>query len=238
MAWDRDEPIALVLEYNGPTPQPLFVMGRARRHRGRPARRDPPATGLRRGAATSCCRPIETAYRVDPGPTMVRMWVDQARFRPYPAIGPATPAGRDRRPQPALPARLRVVAPARDGRRRRLLRDAGQRPAGRRRRDPRHQPRRPPGGRRQRPDPRRLPRPGVRHGRHRRGHRRAAADLRRRSCSTSAPTTRPRSTPTGGWATAEHVRFEERLVHRLGSPWPDLTSPLRRLFSRKETHRR
>ena len=33
----------------------------------------------------------------------------------------------------------------------------------------------------------------------------------------------------------EHVRFEERLVHRLGSPWPDLAAPLRRLFTRKET---
>ena len=33
---------------------------------------------------------------------------------------------------------------------------------------------------------------------------------------------------------AEHVRFEERLVHRLGSPWPDLAGPLRRLFTRKE----
>ena len=32
----------------------------------------------------------------------------------------------------------------------------------------------------------------------------------------------------------EHVRFEERLAHRLGSPWPGLTGPLRRLFSRKE----
>ncbi len=28
VACERDEPIALVLEYNGPTPQPLFVMGR------------------------------------------------------------------------------------------------------------------------------------------------------------------------------------------------------------------
>ena len=33
---------------------------------------------------------------------------------------------------------------------------------------------------------------------------------------------------------AEHVRFEERLAHRLGSPWPDLAAPLRRLFTRKE----
>jgi ribosomal protein S18 acetylase RimI-like enzyme len=35
----------------------------------------------------------------------------------------------------------------------------------------------------------------------------------------------------------EHARFEERLIHRLGSPWPDLTAPLRRLFTRKETPR-
>ena len=34
---------------------------------------------------------------------------------------------------------------------------------------------------------------------------------------------------------AEHLRFEERLVHRLGSPLADLAAPLRRLFSRKET---
>ena len=34
---------------------------------------------------------------------------------------------------------------------------------------------------------------------------------------------------------AEHTRFEERLIHRLGSPWPDVTASLRRLFTRKET---
>ena len=33
----------------------------------------------------------------------------------------------------------------------------------------------------------------------------------------------------------EHVRFEERLVHRLGSPLADLAAPFRRLFNRKET---
>jgi predicted GNAT family acetyltransferase len=33
---------------------------------------------------------------------------------------------------------------------------------------------------------------------------------------------------------AEHVRFEERLAHRLGSPWPDLTAPFRRFFNRRE----
>jgi predicted GNAT family acetyltransferase len=36
----------------------------------------------------------------------------------------------------------------------------------------------------------------------------------------------------------EHTRFEERLIHRLGSPWADITAPLRRLFTRKEIDRR
>ena len=37
---------------------------------------------------------------------------------------------------------------------------------------------------------------------------------------------------------AEHAQFEERLIHRLGPPWADITAPLRRLFTRKETDRR
>jgi predicted GNAT family acetyltransferase len=31
----------------------------------------------------------------------------------------------------------------------------------------------------------------------------------------------------------EHVRFEERLIHRVGAPWPGLGS-LRRLFGHRE----
>ena len=31
----------------------------------------------------------------------------------------------------------------------------------------------------------------------------------------------------------EHVRFEERLIHRLGPPWPAF-GPLRRLFGHRE----
>ena len=76
--------MSLVLEYNGPTPQPLFVMGRP----------DGIATILRDvirpRAAYAAMRPdvlgaVEGSYRVDPGPEMVRMWVDRAHFRPYPA---------------------------------------------------------------------------------------------------------------------------------------------------------
>src|SRR6185503_20028064 len=84
IAYDRDAPIALVLEYSGPTPQPLFAMGNE----------DGIAAILRDlirprvayvAAPTTVLPAIETAYRVDPGPSMVRMWVDKAQFRPYPA---------------------------------------------------------------------------------------------------------------------------------------------------------
>jgi ribosomal protein S18 acetylase RimI-like enzyme len=33
---------------------------------------------------------------------------------------------------------------------------------------------------------------------------------------------------------SEHVRFEERLAHRLGSPLADLAAPIRRFFHRRE----
>ena len=84
MAWDGDLPIALVLEYNGPTPQPLFAMGR-----------DDGVTAILRdlirprvayvATPPTLLPAIQTAYRVDPGPSMVRMWVDRTTFRPYPA---------------------------------------------------------------------------------------------------------------------------------------------------------
>src|SRR6476620_3212847 len=84
MAWDGDAPIALVLEYNGPTPQPLFVMGR---EDGISAiLRDIIRPRVAYLAAPATVLPaVESAYRVDPGPSMVRMWVDRAHFRPYPS---------------------------------------------------------------------------------------------------------------------------------------------------------
>ena len=36
-------------------------------------------------ARTAMLPAVEAHYRVDPGPQMVRMWVDRAQFRPYPA---------------------------------------------------------------------------------------------------------------------------------------------------------
>ena len=84
IAIENDDPIAVVLEYNGPTPQPLFTMGR-----------EDGVTAILRDlirprvaylAASATLLPaIQSAYRVDPGPSMVRMWVDRTTFRPYPA---------------------------------------------------------------------------------------------------------------------------------------------------------
>ena len=79
-AYDGDEMVAVGLEYTGPTPQPLFVMGRT----------DGIAAVLRDvirpRAAYIAARPemlpeIEAHYRVDAGPQLVRMLVDRAHFK-------------------------------------------------------------------------------------------------------------------------------------------------------------
>jgi RimJ/RimL family protein N-acetyltransferase len=78
------EPVAVVLEYGGYAPQPLFVMGEPAgisailRDVIRP--RAAFAAMLRESLPA-----VEELYRVEPGPPMVRMWVDRASFRPYPA---------------------------------------------------------------------------------------------------------------------------------------------------------
>ncbi len=80
---------ALVVEYGGPSPQPLFVMGRG----------DGVAAILRDvirpriafvAALPDSIRAVERHYRLDPGPQMVRMWVDADRFEPVtdPGIEP------------------------------------------------------------------------------------------------------------------------------------------------------
>jgi len=79
-----DEIVALVLEYAGLSPQPVFVMGRADGIEA--ILRDlirPRAAYV--AALAESLPAVETSYRVDTGPKMVRMWVDRATFRPYPA---------------------------------------------------------------------------------------------------------------------------------------------------------
>jgi len=73
--------VALVLEYGGPSPQPLFIAGR---DDGIDAvLRDV----IRPTIAYVACLPanlatVERRYHLEPGPQMVRMWVDKARFKP------------------------------------------------------------------------------------------------------------------------------------------------------------
>ena len=77
-AYDGDELIAIGMEYTGPTPQPLFVMGRPDGISA--VLRDvirPRAAYI--AARTMMLPAVEAHYRVDPGPQMVRMWVDRAR---------------------------------------------------------------------------------------------------------------------------------------------------------------
>jgi ribosomal protein S18 acetylase RimI-like enzyme len=83
VAVDGSDVVAVALEYNGIAPQPLFVMG------------DPDGVTavlrdlIRPRAAYLAALPehlerVSTIYRIDPGPQMVRMWVDRASFMPTP----------------------------------------------------------------------------------------------------------------------------------------------------------
>lgn len=75
---------AVVLQYAGLAPQPVFVMGE---NAGIAAiLREvirPRAAYL--AARTEHLTAVASIYRVEPGPPMVRMWVDRTTFRPYPA---------------------------------------------------------------------------------------------------------------------------------------------------------
>jgi ribosomal protein S18 acetylase RimI-like enzyme len=228
-----EEVVSLVLEYNGPTPQPLFVMGRAD---GIDAiLRDvirPRAAYI--AMLPESLRTVEGHYRVDPGPPMVRMWVDRTHFRPYPATVSrllSVDIGDLNRlyqlgfaswlPSSALDEGvyygIRVNG--------QLVAAAGTHVVS---------------------PTARLAVIGnvLTHSDYRgRGFATAVtgavtAELLR-TCDQVVLNVRSDNPPALNayrrLGFTEHVRFEERLVHRLGSPWPDLAAPLRRLFTRKET---
>ncbi|MFL5756603.1 MAG: GNAT family N-acetyltransferase, partial [Chloroflexota bacterium] len=81
IATHGDDVIAVGLEYLGITPQPLFLMGR---NEGISAiLRDvlrPRAAYV--AAQTAALPAVASQYRIDPGPLMIRMWVDRSTFRP------------------------------------------------------------------------------------------------------------------------------------------------------------
>ena len=76
-----DELISVVLEYGGLTPQPMFVMGRSD---GITAiLKDVVRPRAAYVAAKSESIPaVAEHYRVEPGPEMIRMWVDRSTFQP------------------------------------------------------------------------------------------------------------------------------------------------------------
>jgi ribosomal protein S18 acetylase RimI-like enzyme len=231
-AFQDDRMVAVVLEYSGMTPQPMFVMGR---DEGIDAiLRDlirPRAAYL--AALPENMPAVETHYRVDPGPPMVRMWVDRARFRPYPSdvrrLLPADIGELNRLYQLGFASWLPSSAIAegvyygiRAGGR--LVAAAGTHVVS--------------------PESRLAVVGNVlTHVDYRgRGYATAVtgavtAELLR-SCDQVTLNVRSDNPPAlqayRRLGYVEHVRFEERLVHRLGSPWPDLTAPLRRLFARRE----
>jgi ribosomal protein S18 acetylase RimI-like enzyme len=235
LAMDDDAPVALVLEYSGPTPQPLFVMGRLDGIEA--VLRDLIRPRVAFVAAPPDVLPaVATAYRVDPGPSMVRMWVDRERFRPYPAtvqrLLPVEIGDLNRLYQLGfatwLPAStiaegvyygLRVNG--------QLVAAAGTHVISR---------------------TARLAVVGnvLTHVDYRgRGFATAVtgavtAELLR-SCDQVVLNVRADNPPALAayrrLGYADHVRFEERLVHRLGSPWPDLATSFRRWFNRRETDR-
>jgi ribosomal protein S18 acetylase RimI-like enzyme len=235
VAYDRDDVVAVGLEYLGPTPQPLFVMGTTEGIAA--VLRDV----IRPRAAYIAARPemlpaIEGQYRVDAGPQMLRMWVDRAHFRPYPAtvqrLLPVEIGELNRLYQLGFASWLPSSAIA-DGVyygmrvNGRLIAAAGTHVIS--------------------PTARLAVVGNVLTHTDFRGRGFATAVTGAvtaellRSCDQVVLNVRADNPPAINayrrLGFAEHVRFEERLIHRLGPPWADLTAPLRRLFSRKETTR-
>jgi ribosomal protein S18 acetylase RimI-like enzyme len=233
IATEGDQIVALALEYSGATPQPVFLMGEPS---GLEAiLRDvirPRAAYL---AALKETLPIvEQHYRVDPGPPMVRMWVDRGTFRPYPAtverLLPAEIGDLNRLYQLGFAAWLPSSSIAEgvyygmrvNGH---LIAAAGTHVIS---------------------QEARLGVVGnvLTHVDYRgRGFATAVtgavtAELLR-TCDQVVLNVRSDNPPALNayrrLGYSEYVRFEERLIHRLGSPWPDIAASVRRLFARKET---
>jgi RimJ/RimL family protein N-acetyltransferase len=189
-------------------------------------------------AQTDAMPAVETLYRVDPGPQMVRMWVDRSMFRPFPAdvrrLLPVEIGELNRLYQLGFASWLPSSAIAegvyygvRIGGK--LIAAAGTHVIS---------------------PTARLAVVGnvLTHVDYRgRGHATAAtgavtAELLR-TCDAVVLNVRADNPPAlqayRRLGYEEHVRFEERLVHRLASPWSDLAGPFRRfLSSRKENPHR
>jgi ribosomal protein S18 acetylase RimI-like enzyme len=229
IATQAGEPIAVGMEYSGLTPQPLFVMGRLDGIEA--ILRDV----LRPRAAYIAARreslpAVEALYRIDPGPPMVRMWVDRARFRPYPSdvrrLLPVEIGDLNRLYQLGFASWLGSSAIAegvyygiRVGGR--LVAAAGTHVVS--------------------PSARLAVVGNVFTDVDSRGRGYATAvtgavtaELLRTSDQVVLNVRSDNPPALQAYRRlgyAEHVRFEERLIHRLGSPWSGLAAPLRRLLA-------
>jgi RimJ/RimL family protein N-acetyltransferase len=77
-------PIAVVLQYAGYSPQPMFVMGDNAGIAAVLSNIIKPRTAYV-AAKREHLAALASNYRVEAGPAMLRMWVDSAHFRPFPA---------------------------------------------------------------------------------------------------------------------------------------------------------
>ena len=82
VATANGETIAVVLQYAGYSPQPLFVLGENSGIEAILAHVIKPRTAYV-ASRTENLPAVATSYRVETGPAMVRMWVDSANFRPF-----------------------------------------------------------------------------------------------------------------------------------------------------------
>jgi GNAT superfamily N-acetyltransferase len=224
-----DEVLAVGVEYGGLTPQPLFLMGS---NDGINAiLRDvlrPRIAYL--AVAPEAMTAVTPLYRADPGPQMIRMWVDRTTFQPAPAaverLLPVEVGELNRLYQLGFAAWLPSSAVAEgvyygirvNGR---LVAAAGTHVISREAR---------------------LAVVGnvLTHAEHRgRGYAKAVtaavtAELLR-YCDEVALNVRADNPPAiqayRRLGYLEHCRFEERLVHRIGSPLSELAAPFRRFFA-------
>jgi RimJ/RimL family protein N-acetyltransferase len=77
-------PIAVVLNYAGYSPQPLFVIGEPAGIAGILGGVIKPRTAYV-AARPELLPAVASRYRVDPGPPMLRMWTDRTHFKPFPS---------------------------------------------------------------------------------------------------------------------------------------------------------
>jgi ribosomal protein S18 acetylase RimI-like enzyme len=229
-----DEVVALVLEYGGPSPQPLFATGR-----------DDGIEAILRDVITpsiayvaclpASIRAVESRYRLEPGPQMVRMWVDREAFRP--AFDPgvesleASDAGELNRlyrlgfgswlpPQAIAEGVYRGIRV--NGR---LVAAAGTHVIGREARIA--------------VVGNVLTQPEFRGRGYAQATTAAVTAKLLEFCDHVVLNVRSDNPPALNayrrLGYAEHVRFEERLGHRIGSLWADIASALRRFAQRRES---